>query len=836
MTLKNKIFISAGLTLTFFISLSIFLSIQLNKMKDISESLENQELKGHLFSNQLNIGIISSANFLRGFAITGKESFNEERVNTWNTLITPSLDSLNILATNWGYEDRNKLSSIQTQITKFKLFQNEIYEAKKNNKNSIELSKLFKEHLAPVFKNIQLNAKELSLKKIEQISSELSDTSSIINFTRYIFYVLALIGTILIFFSLQKIYKTVFLVIGGEPEVVLEKVEEVSIGIMKIDEDSHNQVGILKSVNNMITQLASIKNFAQEIGKGNLDANLTLLSQNDELGRALIEMKNNLISAKNENQIAQNEIDTFSKLVNEICIVSQTDLKGYITYVNDKFCEVAQYKREDLIGANHNIVRHPDMPKEAFKALWATIGKGEIFRAPVKNKKKDGSPYYVDGVFCPVIGLNGKPIKYIGVRYDITKETYERQAAEGIVNAINGSYAFAAYDLDGKITEVNPIYEQLTGISKQAAIGKNQEQLFKEIKISGLTKEQFWSSLKNGESQINQQCRTSQNGKTIWIQTATSPVKDEMNRIVKFVEISTDITTQKETELKIQAATQEVNRVITAISDGDLTQNFSIETEGELQKMGEILNKTILTLHQLISTVVNNSQNIMSASSQMSDAANQLSEGASNQASSVEEISSSMEEMTANIQQNTSNSRETEKISKKSTIEIEESKDSVLETVDSMKLIATKISIIGEIARQTNLLALNAAVEAARAGEHGKGFAVVASEVRKLAERSQLAAAEIDEVSSASVNIAVRSGKMLNEVVPSIQKTSDLVQDITASSVEQSLGAEQINSAIQNLNHVVQDNAATAEQMAAGAEELNAMANDLMASVSKFKI
>ena len=179
-----------------------------------------------------------------------------------------------------------------------------------------------------------------------------------------------------------------------------------------------------------------------------LPSNAPELSEIEQL-KAEIEL------LKEERDQSNREVTSVLSAIDEMCIVSHTDKRGYITYVNDKHCEVAQYSREELIGANQNIVRHPDMPKETFKELWATIGRGKIFRAPVKNRKKDGTPYYVDGAFVPVLGANGKPIKYLGIRYDKTEETIEKQSMQGIVEAIDKSYAYIELTMDGTIIAAN---------------------------------------------------------------------------------------------------------------------------------------------------------------------------------------------------------------------------------------------------------------------------------------------------------------------------------------------------------------------------------------------
>ena len=273
-----------------------------------------------------------------------------------------------------------------------------------------------------------------------------------------------------------------------------------------------------------------------------------------------------------------------------------------------------------------------------------------------------------------------------------------------------------------------------------------------------------------------------------------------------------------------------------AVAAGDLTQTVKLDQKDEIGQLAQALNEMVAKLSSIVGDCMSAADNVASGSQELSATAQQLSQGATEQAASAEEISSSMEEMTSSIKQNSDNSSQTEKIAIKSSTDAKEGGKAVTETVAAMKEIATKINIIEEIARQTNLLALNAAIEAARAGEHGKGFAVVASEVRKLAERSQAAAGEISTLSSRSVQVAETAGEMLNKMVPDIQKTSELVQEISASSKEQDTGAEQISKAIQQLDSVIQQNASASEEMASTSEELSGQAEQLKDTISFFRI
>jgi len=270
------------------------------------------------------------------------------------------------------------------------------------------------------------------------------------------------------------------------------------------------------------------------------------------------------------------------------------------------------------------------------------------------------------------------------------------------------------------------------------------------------------------------------------------------------------------------------------VSQGDLT--VSLVKRSEKDELMEAMDSMVKANASVISEFITAIDNIVLASQQLQSVAVQISSGSTEQASSTEEVSSSMEEMVGNINQNSDNARQTEMIALRASSDIQEGNKAVLTTVDAMKTIAEKITIVGEIAEKTDLLAINAAIEAARAGELGKGFAVVASEVRKLAENSQAAAKEINQVSRASVKIADESGVLLQKIVPDIQKTALLVQEIAAASLEQNSGANQVNNAIMQLNEVTQKNAAAAEEMSSSAEELASQAEQLSELVAFYKI
>jgi methyl-accepting chemotaxis protein len=292
---------------------------------------------------------------------------------------------------------------------------------------------------------------------------------------------------------------------------------------------------------------------------------------------ALAESKARIAELEAELKVRTDVMDVTS-------IVSWADRKGDILSVNDKYVEVSQYSRDELIGSPHSITRHPDMPKETFKKLWSTIGRGETFRGVIKNRAKDGTPYYVDAVIAPVLGENGKPMKYLGVRYDITEAEIERQnskaIAAGVLSAIDASYAYIEFDTSGHVLSANRNFCQTLGYEPAAIVGLHHRSFVDAAESGSAGYREFWADLNAGKSRSAVFKRIARSGQAVWLQATYAPVKDDAGRVVKVIKIATDITetTARQADHSGQiAAIGKVQAVIEFSLDGkvlDANHNF----------------------------------------------------------------------------------------------------------------------------------------------------------------------------------------------------------------------------------------------------------------------
>ena len=280
------------------------------------------------------------------------------------------------------------------------------------------------------------------------------------------------------------------------------------------------------------------------------------------------------------------ELKVRTEIMNITSIVSEADKKGDILTINEKFTEVSKYGEHELIGRPHNTTRHPDMPKDTFKQLWATIGRGDIFRGIIKNRAKDGTPYYVDAVVAPILGENGKPMKYLGVRYDITETEIERQNARGILAAIDNSFAYIEFDLQGNVLKANNNFLQLLEYQEKEIAGQHHRMFLDPAEANLPAYNQFWRDLNAGIAQKNVFKRITKSGKQIWIQAVYSPVTDEMGRTVKFVKIATDVTEQIQGAAMLKDTIDQTLGVVDAALSGNLNLRIPMDGKaGPIEKM-----------------------------------------------------------------------------------------------------------------------------------------------------------------------------------------------------------------------------------------------------------
>ena len=524
--------------------------------------------------------------------------------------------------------------------------------------------------------------------------------------------------------------------------------------------------------------------------------------------------------------------------------VIEFSLDGKILHANENFCAALGYSLDEIKGQHHSMFAEPAYrASHEYKAFWEKLGRGEYDSGQYKRVAKGGREIWIQASYNPIYDMNGKPFKVVKYATDITAQKQQAADYSGQLEAISKAQAVIEFSLDGKILHANDNFLNALGYTLAEIKGQHHSMFADAAYRLSPEYRAFWEKLGRGEFDAGQYKRVAKGGREIWIQASYNPIFDMNGKPFKVVKYATDITEQKQ-------AVNEVQRVLSALSQGDLTEQMSGSYTGDFLRMKDDANATVEQLTAIITQIKTATDTINTAAKEISSGNSDLSARTEQQAASLEETASSMEELTSTVKQNAENAKQANQLAMGASEVARKGGQVVSEVVTTMsainessKKIVDIISVIDGIAFQTNILALNAAVEAARAGEQGRGFAVVAAEVRSLAQRSAGAAKEIKTLIGDSVEkvgngakLVDQAGKTMEEIVTSVKRVTDIMAEISAASQEQSQGIEQVNQTITQMDEVTQQNAALVEEASAAARSLEEQAGGLSQSVGTFKL